>query len=66
MSLLRRCASKLFGLFVDDGLLAALVVGWVVAGCLLLRHWPGAVWTGPAFFVGLAAIFMFGLVGSRR
>ena len=66
MSLLRRCVTELIGLFIDDGLLAALVVSWVAAGGLLLRQWPGAVWTGPVFFVGLAAVFMFGLIGSRR
>lgn len=65
MSLLRRCLDEVVGLFVDDGPVAALTIAWIAAGCLLLRHWPGQIWTGPALFAGLAAIFLLGLVYRR-
>lgn len=64
MKLLHRCLSELAGLFVDDGAQAVMILGWVIACCLLLRQWPGALWTGPVLFAGLAAIFSIGL--SRR
>lgn len=61
MKLLRRCLSELAGLFVDDGAHAAMILAWVVACCMLFRQWPGALWTGPVLFAGLAAIFPIGL-----
>ena len=56
MKLLRRSLREVWSLFVDDGASAALLVGWIVFACLVL---PGAAWSGPILFVGLAAIVAF-------
>lgn len=64
MNLIRCCVAELLGLFIDDGAQALLIVAWVAVFCLLLRQWPGAIWTGPILFLGLAAIFSIGLSRS--
>ncbi len=56
-----RRGDELAGLFVDDGAQALRVLAWVAACCLRRRQWPGAVWTGPVLFAGLAIIFSIGL-----
>lgn len=65
MRLLRRSLHELWRLFVDDGVDAALVVGWIVVACLVLRALPAIAWSGPILFAGLAAIVAFS-VGPRR
>lgn len=62
MTLLRRCVSELYGLFVDDGANAALVVGWIAIACLMLRQLPGGSWSGPVLFAGLAVTFTIGML----
>ena len=66
MSAVRRCVAELLGLFVDDRAQALLIVAWVAVCCLLLRQWPGAIWTGPILFLGLASIFLIGLSRHGR
>ena len=56
MKLLRRCLRELWTLFVDDGAVAALIVGWIAVACLVLRRMPVGIWSGPILFAGLAAI----------
>lgn len=53
MSLLRRIVRKLVSLFVDDALVAALVVGWIAIACLVLPRHAAA----PLLAAGLLAIF---------
>jgi len=62
--LLRRSLRELWSLFVDDGASAALMVGWIVVACLVLRALPSIVWSGPILFAGLTAIVAFSV--SRR
>lgn len=66
MRLLRRSLRELWSLFVDDGTSAALVVGWIVVGCLVLRALPSMVWSGPILFAGLALIVAFNNNSSHR
>lgn len=56
MRLLQRSLRELWNLFVDDGFSAALVVGWIVIACLVLRALPSMAWSGPILFAGMAAI----------
>ncbi len=66
MRLLRRCLHELWTLFVDDGVVAALVVGWIAVACLVLRQLPAGPWSGPVLFAGLLAIFTVGMRAGRR
>jgi hypothetical protein len=58
--------SEAVGLFVDDGRLAVLVVLWVAACALVLRHLPLPA-PAPAvlLFAGLAAILVQSAVRGR-
>lgn len=56
MTLLRRCLREFWKLFVDDAFTAALIVGWIVGACTMLRQLPSGPWSGPVLFVGLAVI----------
>lgn len=66
MRLLQRSLRELWSLFVDDGTSAALVVGWIVIACLVLRALPSIVWSGPILFTGLAVIVAFSNSSSHR
>ncbi len=65
---LKSIAREVYGLFVDDGRLAAAILVWVlIAAATLPRLAPTARWSGPALFAGLAAILiMSALRFSRR
>ena len=65
MKLLRRCLRELWTLFVDDGVVAGLVVGWIAIACLVLRRMPLGTWSGPILFAGLAAIVAAGARTGR-
>ena len=46
---------EIFGLFVDDGRLALIILGWLPAVALLLPQVPVPLaWRGVALFAGLA------------
>ena len=46
---------EIFGLFVDDGRLALIILGWLSAVALLLPQVPVPLaWRGAALFAGLA------------
>lgn len=57
MSLLRTILAELWGLFVDDGLLALGLVLWVALAAILMPilglEWVG----GPALSLGAALVF---------
>ncbi len=57
MKWLKSVGREVIGLFVDDGSFAVAIVVWVGLVVLILpRFVPGARWTGPLLFVGLALI----------
>ncbi len=58
MKLLRRIVRELVALFVDDALVAAIVVAWIAIACLVLPRSAAA----PLLSAGLLAIF----AGSLR
>lgn len=66
MRLLRRCLREFWTLFVDDGAIAALLVGWIAVACLVLRQLPVRAWSGPVLFAGLLTIVTVGMRAGRR
>ncbi len=66
MNLLRRSLAELWGLFVDDPWIAALIVGWIVVACAAMRQLPPTPWSGPVLFAGLAAIVAYGVRPGQR
>ncbi|KIU52659.1 hypothetical protein [Bradyrhizobium elkanii] len=50
---------ELFGLFVDDGSFALIIIAWLGVAWLVLP-WltAGSAWGGAALFVGLALILV--------
>jgi hypothetical protein len=66
MTLIRIILTETWGLFVDDGALAAALVLWGVAGGLVL---PGLspAWAAPLLFLGFLAILLVNvLLAARR
>ncbi len=57
MKLLRRIARQLVSLFVDDALVAAIVVAWIAIACLLLPQFLPRSAAAPLLFAGLLGIF---------
>lgn len=66
MNLLRRSLAELWGLFVDDPRTAALIIGWIVVACAVMRRLPPTPWSGPVLFAGLAAIVAYGIHPDPR
>ena len=66
MNLLRRSLAELWGLFVDDARIAALIVGWIAVACAVMRQLPPTPWSGPVLFAGLAAIAAYGVHPGER
>ena len=66
MNLLRRILAELWSLFVDDPEIAALIVGWIVVACAVMRRLPPTPWSGPVLFAGLAAIVAYGIRPGQR
>ena len=62
MRLLRRIVGELVALFVDDALVAAIVVAWIAIACLVLPQVLPRSAVAPLLTAGLLAIF----VGSSR
>ncbi len=62
-------ARELWGLFVDDGLLAVLALGWVTAAVVIARMVPGAAassWAGGVFAAGLLVLLVASVVRAAR
>jgi hypothetical protein len=67
MRWLRSIAREVLGLFVDDSSFAIAILVWVAAMALVLpRLAPGARWSGPLLFAGLAVILAFSAVRFSR
>ena len=67
MNWLRTIFREIFGLFVDDGSFALLILVWLGLTALLLPYlgWV-PTWRGPILFVGLAAILMGSAIRYAR
>ena len=57
MTLLRRIARELISLFVDDALMAAIVIGWIAIACVVLQPLLPRNAAAPLLVAGLLAIF---------
>lgn len=62
MSVLR----ELWGLFVDDGLLAIGLILWVVLAALLLPRLGLSAEGGPILFAGAAGVLVASLLRAAR
>lgn len=62
MTWLRTILAETWGLFVDDGVLAASILIWVALGAAVLPRIASPPWSPLILFAGLAAI----LVESAR
>ena len=58
LAVLRRCLVECVRLFVDDATYTALIVGWIVLACIVLRAVGAGMWSGLMLFAGLAVIFV--------
>jgi len=59
MSWIRTVFNEVFGLFVDDGSFAVVILVWLLVTWLVLpRLGVPAAWSGVALFVGLAGILL--------
>jgi hypothetical protein len=67
MNWLRTIFREIFGLFVDDGSFALLILVWLGLTALLLPYlgWVPR-WRGLILFVGLAAILMGSAIRYAR
>lgn len=67
MRWLKSIAREIFGLFVEDGSFAIAILIWLVLAMLVLpRVAPGARWTGPALYAGLAIILIESVLRFAR
>jgi hypothetical protein len=58
---------EVYGLFVEDGTLALLILVWVAIAVLVFPRLPGGVeWGAPLLFVGLAALLLENVRRSAR
>jgi len=65
MSLVRTILGELWGLFVDDGLLALGLVLWVVLAAVLVPILGLEMAGGPVLFLGAAGVFTVSLLRRR-
>lgn len=67
MNGLRSIFREIFGLFVDDGSFALMILVWLGLTTLLLPYlgWIPR-WRGPILFAGLAAILLGSAVSYTR
>jgi hypothetical protein len=68
MNVLKTAALEVYGLFVEDGSYAVAILVWIAVATLLLPRLPASaiVWSGPVFFVGLAAILVQNVLKTAR
>lgn len=55
--MLRSIMREIYGLFVDDGSLAAALLAWIVVAVTGLTLLHAGHWGGPVFFAGLTLVF---------
>ena len=65
MTTLRTIFAELFGLFVDDWIVAVSILAWVGVIALLRTHLPNAL-TPALLFFGLAAQTLFFVLRRAR
>ena len=65
MSRLRPLAKRIWRLFVDDGLAAILLLGWIAAIGILSRWMHLGPSAGPVLFAGIAAITFLSFAHGR-
>lgn len=69
MTWLKTAVNEIWGLFVDDELLAVLAIIWLVLARLAVHHASGLgamTWTARLFFAGLAAILVISVVRAAK
>jgi hypothetical protein len=67
MKALALVARNFVALFIDDGMLAALVLAWIAfCGLVLAALVPLGAWRGPIFFLGLSLILIGSVVRATR
>jgi hypothetical protein len=67
MNWMRTIFREVFGLFVDDGSFAVLILAWLGLTVFLLPHLAWAPrWRGFILFAGLAAILMASAIRYAR
>jgi len=66
MLLWRSIAREMAGLFVDDGSLTVVLLGWIIGGAIALRFLHAGHWGGPVLAVGVAAVLMENVLRSSR
>ena len=67
MNWIKTILREIFGLFVDDGAFALMILAWLGLTVFLLPYLAWAPrWRGPLLFVGLAAILMGSAIRYRN
>ena len=67
MKILVKALTEIWGLFVDDGALAAALVVWCALAWWGLPNLAvGKAWGGPILFVGCLVILFIDVVNSAR
>lgn len=64
--MLRSILREVYGLFVDDGSLAAALLVWIVIAVAGLALFPAGHWGGPVFFAGLAVVLAENVLRASR
>lgn len=58
---------EVYGLFVEDGSLAVLILIWTATAIFVFPHIPGiSGWRGPTLFAGLALMLLENVRRSAR
>jgi len=58
---------EVYGLFVEDGSLAVLILIWAAVAIFVFPRIPGfSAWCGPTFFAGLALLMLENVRRSAR
>jgi hypothetical protein len=65
MSVVRAILAELWGLFVDDGLLALGLALWIAAAAVLVPALGLRAFGGPVLFAGAALILVASLLRRR-
>jgi hypothetical protein len=67
MKAIMTALEEVYGLFVEDGSLAALILIWIAIAIFVFPHVSGSsVWRGPTFFAGLALMLLENVRRSAR
>jgi len=68
MKALKTALLEVYGLFVEDGTYALDILIWVVLAAVLFPREPNAaaIWSGPVFFLGLAALLAWNVIRTAR